>query len=101
MGIYCLGFPGIGLGAMILSFFLAFLQVRILDPCSLLLAPCYLLLATFTCCVLLFFREPACRHLLDGKIVVQQFTVWFVRLQMVIAVKFGTQLEYDAIMTKS
>ena len=45
LGIYCLGVPGLGLGAMILSFVLSFLQ-------------------------------------------------------MVIAVKFGTQLEYDAIMTK-
>lgn len=46
MGIYCLGIPGIGIGAMILSFILAVLQ-------------------------------------------------------MVIAIKFGTQLEYDAIMTKA
>jgi hypothetical protein len=27
MGIYCIGIPGIGIGAMALSFFLAFLQV--------------------------------------------------------------------------
>ena len=45
MGVYCLGIPGIGMAAMVLSFVLAFLQ-------------------------------------------------------MVIAVKFGTQLEYDAIMSK-
>eukprot|EP01044_Picomonas_judraskeda_P004676 COSAG03_NODE_417_length_8084_cov_21.636694_1_plen_87_part_00 len=45
LGVYCLGIPGIGVVAMVLSFVLAFLQA-------------------------------------------------------VIAVKFGTQLEYDAIMTK-